>query len=146
LAARRPVLEAAAADVVANPRFPGDPELLRLGGGRLENALRAAAPVARSLAALFWLPLLAGLALLAHAARRAPTRRLGLRRAAFGLAVAGGATVAATSIARAIVLSTFDTSHGDAVVGTIWSAALVGAAGLPVFSAAAEVVRVTGGH
>jgi len=32
--------------------------------------------------------------------------------------------VAATSIARAVVLSTFDTSHGDAVVGTIWSAFL----------------------
>jgi hypothetical protein len=32
--------------------------------------------------------------------------------------------VAATSIGRAIVLSTFDTSHGDAVVGTIWSAFL----------------------
>jgi hypothetical protein len=174
LAARRPVLEAAAADVVQNPRFPGefnagavalhealftdssravplglpgaggqlrsavaersppaarmlpptDPELLRLGGGRLENALRDAAPIAHSLAALFWLPLLAGLVLLALAARRAPTRRLGLRRAAFGLAFAGGATVAATSIGRAVVLSTFDTSHGDAVVSTIWGAFL----------------------
>jgi hypothetical protein len=174
LAARRPVLEAAAADVVQNPSFPGefnagaaalhealftdrsqatplalpgaggqlrsavaqrslpaarmlpptDPELLRLGGGRLENALRDAAPVARSLASLFWLALLAGLMLLALAARRAPTRRLGLRRAAFGLAIAGFATVAATSIGRAAVLSSFDTSHGDAVVSTIWSAFL----------------------
>ena len=50
--------------------------------------------------------------------------RLGLRRAAFGLALAGGATVARPSIGRAVVLSTFDTSHGDAVVGTIWSAFL----------------------
>ena len=58
------------------------------------------------------------------AALRAPTLRLGLRRAALGLALAGGATVAATAIGRAIVLSTFDTSHGDAVVGTIWSAFL----------------------
>ena len=32
--------------------------------------------------------------------------------------------VATTAIARAIVLSSFDTSHGDAVVGTIWSAFL----------------------
>ena len=32
--------------------------------------------------------------------------------------------MAATTIARAIVLSTFDTSHGDAVVGTIWDAYL----------------------
>jgi hypothetical protein len=174
LAARRPVLEAAAADVVESPRFPGefnagatalhqalftdnshatplalpgaggqlrtavaersppaarmlpptDPELLRLGGGRLENGLRDAAPVARSLAALFWLPLLAGLALLTLAARRAATLRLGLRRAAFAIAIAGGATVAATSIGRAVVLSTFDTSHGDAVVSTIWRAFL----------------------
>ena len=43
---------------------------------------------------------------------------------ALGIALAGGATVAATSIGRAVVLSTFDTSHGDAVVGTIWSAFL----------------------
>jgi hypothetical protein len=32
--------------------------------------------------------------------------------------------VAVTTIAKAIVLSTFDTSHGDAVVGTIWDAFL----------------------
>jgi hypothetical protein len=101
-----------------------DPELLQVGGGRLENALRDAAPVARSLAGLFWLPLLASLVLLGLAARRAPTRRLGLRRAAFAVAIAGGATVAVTAIGRAVVLSTFDTSHGDAVVSTIWSAFL----------------------
>jgi hypothetical protein len=28
--------------------------------------------------------------------------------------------VAATTVGRAVVLSTFDTGHGDAVVGTIW--------------------------
>ena len=62
--------------------------------------------------------------LLGWAAWRAPTRRLGLRRVALGVALPAGATVAATSIGRAVVLSTFDTSHGDAVVGTIWSAFL----------------------
>jgi hypothetical protein len=174
LAARRPVLEAAVADVVRGPAFasefrsgaaalhralfsdnsqvarfalPGvgsdlhaavtarsaqtarvlqseDPELMTLGGGRLESDLRRIAPWSRSAAALSPLALLVGLGLLAAVALRAPTRRRGLRRAALGLALAGGATVAATSVARAIVLSTFDTSHGDAVVGTIWSAFL----------------------
>ena len=103
---------------------PHDPELFRLQGGGLERLLRRGAPSARSLSALAPLGLLAGLLLLGAAARRAPTRRRGLRRAALGLALAGGATVAATSIARAVVLSTFDTSHGDAVVGTIWGAFL----------------------
>ena len=71
------------------------------------------------------LALLAAAALLIAAALRAPRpRRRGARRAALGLALAGGAIVAATTIARAIVLSTFDTSHGDAVVGTIWDAFL----------------------
>ncbi len=62
--------------------------------------------------------------LLAAAGRRAATRRLGARRVALGFALAGGVTVAATTVGRAIVLSTFDTSHGDAVVGTIWDAFL----------------------
>ena len=44
-----------------------------------------------------------------------PARRCGAPRS--GSRWPGGATVAATAIARAIVLSTFDTSHGDAVVG-----------------------------
>ena len=70
------------------------------------------------------LGVLAGLLLLLGAALRAPTLRLGLRRAALGLALAGGAIVAATAVGRAVVLSTFDTSHGDAVVGTIWGAFL----------------------
>jgi hypothetical protein len=34
------------------------------------------------------------------------------------------AIVAAGAIARTLLLSTFDTSHGDAVVGTIWDAYL----------------------
>ena len=187
LAARRPVLEAAVADVVGNWRFPGefhagaltlhagifsdgslaepvdggspvrvrvttlalpgaarqlraavaarspaaardlppsDPALFSLGGGRLESGLVKAAPLARRLSALAPLAFAVAFVLLGWAAWRAPTRRLGLRRVALGIAVAGGATVAATSIGRAVVLSTFDTSHGDAVVGTIWSAFL----------------------
>ena len=188
LAARRPILEAAVGDVVADPRFaaefhtgalvlhdalfgdggvavpvdgarapirvrvtalalPGagrelraavaarspatasevpreDPVLFSLGGGKLETALVDAAPHAQRLSALAPLAFAAGILLLGLAAWRAPTRRLGLRRGALGIALASGAIVAASSIARAVVLSTFDTSHGDAVVGTIWSAFL----------------------
>lgn len=103
---------------------PTEPPLLQLGGGRVEDGLLEAAPVARDLTVLAPVALLLGLAALVWAALRAPTKRLGLRRAALGLALAGGATVAATTIGRAAVLSTFDTSHGDAVVGTIWGAFL----------------------
>ena len=102
-----------------------DPVLFALGGGALESELVRAAPAARELSALGPVAVLLGLAvLLARRRWRAPTRRLGLRRAALGIALAGGMTVAATAIARAVVLSTFDTSHGDAVVATIWSAFL----------------------
>jgi hypothetical protein len=103
---------------------PGDPELMRLGGGALEDGLVRAAPWAPRLASWAPVALLAAAALLIAAAFRAPTRRRGARRVALGLALAGGAIVAATTIARAIVLSTFDTSHGDAVVGTIWDSYL----------------------
>ncbi len=141
LAARSP---AAAAELP-----PGDPDLMTLGGGRLETTLRDAAPWGRRLAALAPAGLLAALVLLGLALWRALTLRRGLRGAALALAVAGGATVAAASIARALVLSTFDTSHGDAVVSTIWSAYLddlrvwslvAGAVGL-VLAAAAEPGR-----
>jgi len=122
----------------------GDPELFHLGGGRLESGLVDAAPTARRLARFSPIALLAGLALLFAAAWRAPTRRRGARRAALGVAVAGGLLIAATTIGRAIVLSTFDTSHGDAVVGTIWDSflgdlrlwgLLLGASGLIVAAA-----------
>jgi hypothetical protein len=187
LATRRPVLEAAAADVVDDPSFPArftsgaaalhralftddravvrfplpgagpqlhaavaaipatDPELMTLGGGRLETGLRDAAPLGRRLSGLAPVALAVGLLLLIAAVLRAPTRRRGLRRVAMAVACAGGVTLAATAIARALVLATFDTSHGDAVVGTIWSAylgdlrlwsLLVGAAGLVVAAAA----------
>ena len=104
----------------------GDPELMRLGR-RTRSRTRScrAAPWGPRLASLAPVALLAAVALLTAAAFRAPDPRGAARGAsALGLALAGGATVAATTIARAIVLSTFDTSHGDAVVGTIWDAYL----------------------
>jgi hypothetical protein len=101
-----------------------DPELLRIGGGRLEDVLRRVAPVARSLSRLAPLGFIAGLVLLTLAVLRAPTRRRGLRRAAMALAAVGGITIAGLAIAKALLLATFDTSHGDAVVSTIWSAYL----------------------
>ncbi|WP_037410371.1 hypothetical protein [Candidatus Solirubrobacter pratensis] len=196
LAELRPVLDAAAADIVATPRFAqefrrgaarmhhtlfadshstvqfvlpgageelsaavenhsesaartvpdGDPDLLAIGGGRLETTLRRIAPAARSLAGLALPALAAGIVLLGLAVRRAPTRRRGLRGAAMAVAAIGGATLAAVTIARSLLLATFDTSHGDAVVGTIWSAYLgdlrlwavaVGAIGL-ILAATAE--------
>jgi hypothetical protein len=174
LAIDRPVLDAAAADLVATPEFaadfrrgavamhrslfesgdarvrfvlpgaagdllravkvhssaaadelPGnDPDLLALGGAGLENALRRAAPAARSIARLGPLALAAGVLLLALAVLRAPTRRRGLRRAALALASVGGAALAGLAITRTLLLATFDTSHGDAVVRTIWNAYL----------------------
>src|SRR6185369_15465215 len=83
-----------------------------------------AAPVARTLARLAPLAFAAGLVLLTLAVLRAPTRRRGLRRAAMALASVGGITIAGLAIAKALLLATFDTSHGDAVVSTIWSAYL----------------------
>jgi hypothetical protein len=174
LAAGRPVLDAAAHDLVATPAFahefwrgaaamhhslfasthdvvqlslPGagrdllkavevhsdtaalempatDPDLLALGGGRLETTLRDTAPTANRLARLGPLALIAGLVLLMLAVLRAPTRRRGLRRAAMAVAAVAGVTLAGAAIARELLLATFDTSHGDAVVGTIWSAFL----------------------
>jgi hypothetical protein len=103
---------------------PADPQLMALGGGRLESGLRDAAPWGRRLAALWPFALAAAALLLALAVLLAPARRRGLRRAALAVAAGGGAIVAATTIARALLLSTFDTSHGDAVVGTIWNAYL----------------------
>src|SRR3954471_7029644 len=100
------------------------PHLFHLGGGRLETGLVKAAPVTRRLARFAPVALVAGLVLLLAAGWRAPTRRQGARRVAFGVALAGGVAVAATTVARAIVLSTFDTSHGDAVVREIWDAYL----------------------
>jgi hypothetical protein len=101
-----------------------DPTLFHLGSGTLETRLVDAAPWARRAAKLAPVAVAGGVLLLVLAALRAPTPRRGARRAALGLAVTGGVLVAATTVGRAVVLSTFDTSHGDAVVGTIWDAFL----------------------
>jgi len=82
-----------------------DPVLFALGGGALESELVRAAPAARELSALGPVAVLLGLAALVGAAWRAPTRRLGLRRAALGIALAGGMTVAVDpAVAAPIVL------------------------------------------
>ncbi len=101
-----------------------DPKLMTIGGGRLETGLRDAAPIARRLAGLALPALLAGAVLLVLAVLRAPTRRRGLRRAALAVAGVGGVIIAGLAIARGLLLATFDTSHGDAVVGEIWHAYL----------------------
>jgi hypothetical protein len=172
LADRRPLLDAAATDLVASPGFvqefwrgaasmhhrlfagsrgnvqlvlpgagaglqeavdnhtstqlpEGDPDLLAIGaGGPLEETLRRLAPAARAVASLAPLMLAAGLVLLVLAIRRAPTRRRGVRRAAMAVACVAGLTLAGGAIARTLLLATFDTSHGDAVVRTIWGAFL----------------------
>ena len=102
-------------------------QLFHLGGGRLGDAARrgrADAPGARR--RLAPLALVGGLR--AARGRRAcarPTRRRGARRAALGLALAGGVIVAGDERSAARSCSRrFDTSHGDAVVGTIWDAFL----------------------
>jgi len=101
-----------------------DPNLMTLGGGRLETGLRDAAPWGRRLAALWPVALAVAALLLTLAIFLAPSPRRGLRRAALAVAAGSGAVVAATAIGKALLLSTFDTSHGDAVVGTIWNAYL----------------------
>lgn len=101
-----------------------DPSLFHLGGGGLESGLVEVAPRARQASIVAPLAFAAGLALLVMAALRAPTPRRGARRAALGLALTGGVLVAGTTVGRAVVLSNFDTSHGDVVVGTIWDAFL----------------------
>jgi hypothetical protein len=103
---------------------PDEPELFHLGGGRIESGLVEAAPLGRRLSGFAPLALVLGFALLVISAVRAPTRRRGARRAALGFALAGGAVGALTTVGRGVVLSTFDTSHGDAVVGAIWDAFL----------------------
>jgi hypothetical protein len=135
----------AAAPALAD-RLPetADPPLLRLGGGgALERGLRSSAPVAGGLAA-WWPALLAlGLLLLALAAVRAP------RGAALACAAAGALAAVATIAAERVLLSTFTSRHGDAVVDAIWDSyladvrtggLLAAAAGLALAAAATVVV------
>jgi hypothetical protein len=120
----RLVMPGAGADMHSRDLPAIDPELLALGGGPLETRLRDAAPAARSLARLAPLALALGAFLLVLAVLRAPTRRRGVRRAALAVAAVGAITVAALTLARALLLSTFDSSRGDTVVRTIWNAYL----------------------
>jgi hypothetical protein len=108
------------------PAVPTDDPVLftiggRVGAGPLELTLRRAAPPARRLAALAPVAIAVGVVLLTLAVLRAPTRRRGLRRAALAVAAVGGVTLAALTIAHTLLLSTFTTSHGHAVVNEIWS-------------------------
>jgi hypothetical protein len=106
-----------------------DPSLMAIGGGPLENALLNAASTARRLT-VFAMPALAlGLVLLAASVGLARDRRRGLRAAALTVAGAGGVAIAVPAAALAVLLGTFDTSHGDAVVRTIWNAYLGGLRG-----------------
>jgi hypothetical protein len=92
------------------------PALLTLGGGgTLERGFRGAAPAASSAATWWPVALALALALLVLAGRR----RAGLAVAAAGVLLAIG-TVAAESL----LLRTFTSRHGDAVVDAIWDAYL----------------------
>jgi hypothetical protein len=117
-----------AAVIDREPRLRGplkgvEPQhLMDLSGGGLEGELRHLAPSARRAAALGVPALVLSLLLLCAGVLAAPDRRRALHAAALVVGATGGALVAAWSAARAFTLSLFDTSHGDAVVGTIWDA------------------------
>jgi hypothetical protein len=112
-AGRAPGLERrlTAADVEAEAT-----ELLSLGGGgALERELRGAAPAAGGLAAWWPAALALALALLVLAGRR---------RAGLALAATGALLAAGTVAAEVLLLQTFTSRHGDAVVDAIWDAYL----------------------
>ena len=139
LEARIPALEGRV------PRL-GDPTLMSIGSDRRERALRAVAPPARDLTPRLTIVFgIAGLALLALALARAPSRRRGVWGAGLMVAAVGGLAAAGVTAAHNVVLTHFDTSFGDAVVTQIWNAYLgdlrtwglaAGAAGLVVAAAA----------
>jgi len=99
-------------------------DLMDLSGGGVEGRLRQLAPHARRAAALGVPALVLALLLLGAGVLAAPDRRRALHAAALVVGATGGALVAVWSAARAFTLSLFTTSHGDAVVGTIWDAFL----------------------
>jgi hypothetical protein len=102
------------------PAADDAPPVMTLGtGGALERELRRAAPAAGGLAAWWPLALGLGLALLVFAVVRAPGR-CGLRGAGLAAAVAGGVAAVGTIGAEFLLLRTFTTRHGDAVVDAIW--------------------------
>lgn len=123
-----------------------DPSIAAIQSSGREGQLREMAPVANDLA----LPLtivfgVLGVALMALGIARAATRRRGIWAAGITVAMAGGLLAAAITGARDLVLHTFDTGFGDAVVSQIWTAYLgdlrvcalaIGAGGLVVAAAA----------
>ena len=123
-----------------------DPSIMAIQSSGREGQLRELAPVADDLA----IPLtivfgVLGVALMALGIARAATRRRGIWAAGITIAMAGGLLAAAITGAKDLVLHTFDTDFGDAVVSQIWSAYVgdlricalaVGAGGLVVAAAA----------
>jgi len=92
------------------------PALLTLGGGgALERGFRGAAPAAGGLSAWWPAALALALALLVLAGRR---------RAGLAVAAAGALLAAATVAAESLLLGTFTSRRGDAVVDAIWDAYL----------------------
>jgi hypothetical protein len=100
------------------------PPLITLGsGGVLERELRRAAPAAGGIATLWPAALVLGLGLLAFAVVREPGRR-SLRAAALAAAAAGAVAALATVASEVVLLTTFTSRHGDAVVDAIWDSYL----------------------
>jgi hypothetical protein len=129
------------------PRL-SDQSLMAIGTNDREHALRELAPRARRAD----LPLtigfaIAGLALLALAVALAGTRRRGVWAAALAVAAAGGLAATGVIAGRDVVLSHFDTSFGDAVVGQVWGAYLgdLRTWGLAVCAAGLVVAAAAGG-
>jgi hypothetical protein len=92
------------------------PALMTLGGGgAIERELRGAAPTAADLAA--WWPVALVLAVLLLV-------RTGVGRAGVAVAVAGGVAAVATVVVELVLLQTFTSAHGDAVVDAVWDSYL----------------------
>jgi hypothetical protein len=92
------------------------PALLTVGGGGgLERGLRGAAPEARAVAAWWPAALVLAFGLLVLAGRR---------HAGLAIAAAGAVAAAGTLAAEALLLRTFTSRHGDAVVDAIWDSYL----------------------
>jgi hypothetical protein len=127
------------------PRLRDVPLLTVAGRGR-EGVVRRLAPPAHDRARALTLALaLAGALLLALAVIRERGRRRAVWGAGLAVAAAGGLTAAGVTAAQDLVLDSFDTGFGDAVVNSVWSAYLgdlrlwalaAGAAGLVVAAAA----------
>jgi hypothetical protein len=123
-----------------------DVPLFAIGATGRERALRRLAPTADAVALpLSILLALVAFALLAFAVWRERDHRRAAWSAGLAVAAAGGLTAAGVTAAYDLVLVSFDTGFGDAVVSTVWDAYLadlrllaltVGATGLVVAAAA----------